>query len=664
MSRTVFRGGFGFGGLALGAAISASLLACASEPSGEDAPGAIQGELQAISVMGVPNGQRSMIYSLRVPGSTKDLPLDFDADPNLPSKTTLKVWGTDDGDTLHVTRHQVIESETDPELDRLAIIGGPTTERRIAWVQMNMNGTGVNQTVEQANQIIFDRNMPGPLFGTTHNATRNDKTLVQYYDEVSYGMLRLVGQVEGPIPYTGTVCNVFDPIGNAARDAIADMGRMYDHYFLFWGADQNCGTGWGAQGTRSRPRSYIWLDNATFCVATAQEIGHNFGWMHSSTTDCGSSVLTNNMSGCTSSEYGSQLTVMGGGCRHLNAIEKWYQGWLLQCNGVRVNSSATFTLFPIETACNGIQVLQIPFPTGAPTRQTSTSQSNGNVTLSNYYLELRTSVGVDTGVTPGVYVHVAGNVPAPNANGPRTFVLDMQPSSNGTSPMTIGERYDDPAGGVSFVVNSFDATSASVTVTVSGSGANTCIDGTTLQGSGPTTCGMGGMGGMGGGGAGGKGGAGAGGAGAGGAGTGGAGGASGGAAGASGSGGAGGDLGGAGGGGGIDVGGAGGAPGGAAGTPTAGAAGTPGGASSAGTAGAPVAGTGAVATGGSAGAGTPPGGSGTIIPAGDAVGEDGGCGCRIVGSSEKDPVRSAGSLALLALGIGAIAARRRRRDNA
>ena len=664
MSRTVFRGGSRFGGLALGAAISATL-ACASEPSGEDAPGAIQGELQAISVMGVQNGERAMIYSLRVPGSDEDLQLDFDTDPNLPSKTTLRVWGVDEGKALHVTRHVVVDPETDPELDRLALIGQPTTERRIAWVQMNINGGGVNQTVDQANDLIFDRTWPGPLFGETHNATRNDRTLVQYYDEVSYNMLRLVGQVEGPIAYSGNVCpNNFNTPANAMRTAIQNMGRTYDHYFLYWGQDQGCGTGWGEQGDRESPGRYVWLNNSTWCAATAQEIGHNFGMMHASTTDCGDTIMSNNMSGCTSSEYGSQITVMGGGCRHLNAVEKWYSGWLLQCNGVRVNQTTTFTLFPIEVACNGIQVLQVPFPSGAPMRQTSTSQSNGNVTLSNYYIELRTATGLDTGMTPGVYVHLAGNVPGPASNGPRTFLLDMQPSSNGFNPMTVGQTFNDPAGGASFTLNSFDATSASVTVTVGGSAANTCINGTTISGGGPTSCGSGGTGGMGGAGAGGKGGAGAGGAGAGGkggAGAGGAGaggtgagtgGATGGVAGAAGFGGAGGDLGGAGGGGGIDVGGAGGLSGGAAGTPTAGAAGTPGGAPSAGAAGAPAAGTGAVVTGGAAGAGVPPGGSGTVIPPGrnDIVGDDGGCGCRIVGGSEKGPVRS-------------IAARRRRRTD-
>jgi MYXO-CTERM domain-containing protein len=685
MFRSVL-GGSRFGDLTLGLAICASLGACASSPEEtDDAPGAVQGELQAISVLGVPNGQRSMFYSLRLPGSDEDIELIFDRDPNLTSKTTLRVWGAEQGEAFHVTRYRVIEPETDPELDRLALIGQPAVQRRVAWVQMNINGGGVNQTVAQANQLIFERTAPGPLFGETHNATRNDKTLSQYYDEVTYGMLSLQGQVEGPLAYSGNVCpDNFNGPADAMRNQITQMGRTYDHYYLYWGQDQMCGTGWGEQGRKNTPGRYVWLNNSTWCAATAQEIGHNFGMMHASTTDCGSNILSNDMSGCTSSEYGSQITVMGGGCRHLNAIEKWYEGWLLQCNGVRVTSSATFTLFPIEIPCNGIQVLQIPFPSGAPTRQTRTDQSgNTPITLRNYYLELRASTGLDTGMTPGVYVHVAGDVPGPSSNGPRTFLLDMVPSSQAFNPMTAGQMYSDPAGGVSFTVNSFDANSASVTVTVSTTGGNTCIGGGALQGTGPTTCGSGGMGGMGG--MGGAGGAGAGGkAGAGGAGgKGGAGGAGGGAgttgggaggvAGATaGSGGAaGGFAGGAGiaggGAGGLAGGGAGGASGGAAGAAGAvigGAAGAAGASAGAGGAAAGAAGAAGTSTSGSAGAAPTGGaaGAGVILPTGNGVAEDEpGCGCRVAGGSESTPVRRAGSLAFVALALGAMIGRRRKR---
>src|SRR5262245_29008179 len=138
MFRTFLSRGSKSGGFSLSVLVLAALGACASPPeASDDAPGAVQGELQAISVLGVSNGQRSMFYALRVPGSDEDVELIFDGDPNLTSETTLRVWGALEGKKFHVTRYVVIEPETDPELDRLALIGQPSVQRRVAWVQMN-----------------------------------------------------------------------------------------------------------------------------------------------------------------------------------------------------------------------------------------------------------------------------------------------------------------------------------------------------------------------------------------------------------------------------------------------------------------------------------------------------------------------------------------------
>ena len=125
-------------------------------------------------------------------------------------------------------------------------------------------------------------------------------------------------------------------------------------------------------------------------------------------------------------------------------------------------------------------------------RTTTTSQSNGNVTIGFYYLELRGGQGMDTGMKTGVYVHAAADIPAPTQNGARTFLLDMNPATTAWDPMTVGQTFTDPAGGVSFTLNSADTSSASVTVTITGgTGANTCVDNSTLVGSGPATCGSG-----------------------------------------------------------------------------------------------------------------------------------------------------------------------------
>lgn len=666
--------------------------ACSSDPvvstptQAEDLTGSVEGALSVVSVNSSEN-ERSMVYMLLVDGRTQPVPLIFAEDPNLPSQTRLRVWGVDEAGMLHVTRHELVTREGEPARQAAALIGAPSKTRTVAWVQMDVNNGGVTQTKEEANRLIFDTTAAGPRFGTKSG----DKSVVQYYDEVSYGTMKLTGQVEGPIPFSGTACNNFDPL---ARDVVAKvtaLGRTYDHYYLYWGSRQNCGPGWGAQGTQTRPGKYVWLNqDGTFCTATGQEIGHNFGMMHASTLRCSGATMANSTSSCTGDEYGNPMTVMGGGCRHLIAPEKWYSGYFGGCNAVRVKTSATFTLFALETACNGIQALQIPFPSGAPTRTTSTSQSNGNVTLKNYYLELRGGKGMDTGLKTGVYVHVAPDIPTASQNGPRTFLLDMQPSNNSWDPMTVGQTYTDPAGGVSFKVDSADTTKATITVTIEGgSGANTCLDGSTVSGTGPDSCGEtgGGTGGAGGGGTGGSSGGsvGSGGKSGGGGGTAGSGGKSGGNGGSSGSagansGGKSGGGGGASGGGGKSGGsggsaGAGGLAGGAAGSTAQGGATASGGALSGGapatSGGAPMTSGGAPATSGGApatsggapttsgGAPTTSGGANTGNTAG--VPDPGsGCGCKVA-DTQRDRSPFAATFAALIAGMAFLRRRKKAR---
>ena len=482
-------------GAALGTWLLSGLAGCNGEPPpAEDLTGALEGDLSSVSVLGS-DGRGSQLYFLDVPGRAAPLQLSFETDPNLPSRTPLRIWGAPGDDGLfHVTRQTVVEDLAADGTKRSELIGQPSTSHTVAWVQMDVNGGGVNQTAAAAQALIFGQGT-GPLFGTK----TGNKSLVQYYDENSYGMLQLTGQVEGPIPFSGTACNNFDPLAQNVIAQVTALGRTYDHYYLYWGSEQPCGPGWGEQGTRAKPGKSVWLNNdGTFCTATGQELGHNFGMMHASTMVCPSATIANDTTTCTSNEYGNPMTVMGGGCGHLNAIEKWYDGYLLGCNAVKVKTTTTFTLLPIEIPCNGIQALQIAMPAAAPVRTTTTDQSNGPVTIGYYYLELRGGQGMDTGMKTGVYVHAAADIPTPTSNGARTFLLDMNPATTAFDPMSVGQTFTDPAGGVSFTLNTVSTTAASVTVSLTGGSANLCADGTTLAGGGPTTCGSGGTGGAGG----------------------------------------------------------------------------------------------------------------------------------------------------------------------
>ena len=52
-----------------------------------------------------------------------------------------------------------------------------TTGRTAAWVQMNVNGGGVTQTMDEANRLIFDRTATGAAFGTRPRSGHPEMTI-------------------------------------------------------------------------------------------------------------------------------------------------------------------------------------------------------------------------------------------------------------------------------------------------------------------------------------------------------------------------------------------------------------------------------------------------------------------------------------------------------
>jgi hypothetical protein len=512
----------------------------------------------------------------------------------------------------------------------------------------------------------------------------------QYFSEAFFGKFSTPGETAPVTDYSGDPCqNYGSPMANALRGSIGS----YDSYIWFYGTQQGSpcgGGGWGAQGTWNDHERDLWMNGNVWPTAIPHEVGHNIGLMHASSMRCGSQRFADDPRTCETEEYGNPFNIMGnGGVGHMNGIEKWYTQIFEGCNGVRVRASGTFNLLPIETPCTGIQTLQVPMP---KTRQYDTDQSNGSNPARFYYLELRTSVGLDTGMTPQVVVHISDDISDPDEICARNAVLDMTPETSGWQlpqagfeGLKAGQTFEDPAGGVSFSVGTIGSTGATVTVTLANStGTTVCMDGSSLTGSGPATCeggsgtgGAGGAGGMGGaaGSAGASGAAGT--SGTGGAGAGGQGGtagssgaAAGGAAGAAGGGGLGGASGegGAGGTSGASGSTAGGAAGdGASGAGSGGAAGSSlggaGGAGAPGVAGAAgSAGAGGASAAGSAGTGGA--GSGPVAPSAGSGNtsavtpeSDSGCGCRMPGHAPA-PRSAWGALAL----AGLVVAWRRRRN--
>jgi hypothetical protein len=163
---------------------------------------------------------------------------------------------------------------------------------------------------------------------------------------------------------------------------------------------------------------------------------------------------------CEHIEYGDPYDPMGGGCGHINAVQKLFMGWLEGCNLVSTTADGTFNLLPLELPCDGTQTLRFPAWDGRW-----------------WYLEYRTPQGeFDDSLDPGgVLVHIAGEI---DGNGPAPYILDRI----GTGGfLHAGESFTDPEGTVTFSVLEEHDTHAVISVTFpdGGSGSPSCMDGAT-----------------------------------------------------------------------------------------------------------------------------------------------------------------------------------------
>jgi MYXO-CTERM domain-containing protein len=419
-------------------------------------------------------------YALRQgSGVLRDLAVT--SDPALPAGARVKVWGTDQRDAIRVARME--RARGDVGSFAAAIVDAtPNPVRHWAFVLVDVGG-GVTLTSDAAKQRIFS----GPTSIRSH------------YQQDSYGMQDLSGDVFGPLPATVTTC-ADDEMDTLARDLRPMIPGTYDQYLWFFGKKvATCDwSGLASGGSAVRPAKDSWFNGSTDCGTLVQEPGHNFGMNHSSSLRCtlGSakvSFITDTEGTCTHSEYGNPFDPMGDGCGHMDAYQKGYESWLPGCNFVKVTASGTFTLFPIETACNGVQALQIPLRTP---RRLTLGGGGGTPTITSYYLELRTPVGLDQKVPLGVQVAVADEIRDARRFGGHNWLLDMTPETSAKTDVAlpVGRAYADPDPmGPKFTVLSADATKAVISVDLGDGmsarpGAGTCDDGSPFTAPGPEQC--------------------------------------------------------------------------------------------------------------------------------------------------------------------------------
>ncbi|MGH8532196.1 MAG: NEW3 domain-containing protein [Gammaproteobacteria bacterium] len=294
------------------------------------------------------------------------------------------------------------------------------------------------------------------IFGTTSD----------FFLENSYQQTWLSGDVVGwyTIPVDSTVCNS-SSIENYARAAASaagyDLSAYSHHVYMF--PQNTCG--WAGLSSVGGAPSRSWINGKLKLGITAHELGHALGLFHSHSLECDTATLGSN---CIVYEYGDTLDMMGASFGHFNAFQKERLGWL---NGgaspplTTVLGDGTYTLEPYEPVGSGPKALKI---------LKSTDPSTGKRTW--YYVQFLQAIGFDgalagnANVLNGVVIRFGTE-----SNGNSGHLLDMTPASGTTiyydwkdPALVVGQRFEDPAAGVTMTTEWVTGTEAAVSVRFEG----------------------------------------------------------------------------------------------------------------------------------------------------------------------------------------------------
>jgi hypothetical protein len=462
------------------------LAACTPRPE----PNAWTGEIASYVVN---HGDRTeIVHRLREPGSDTPRPLLVPDEVRLGPGMRVRIWGAVEGDAIRIHRHELLPEEADSLASLPSLTSTPSAlvtgmkkpTRRWAFVLVDVDGGGNKIDKVKAQDVLF-------------SPDRAD-SIRSYFREVSYGLQDLEGEVFGPFPYAMN--------GRCDTDAVAkallpQVPGKFDQYLWFFGTLQKaCSWGGIAElGKAEKPTRHSWYNAVSFCNVLVQEPGHNFGMVHSSAMQCTLAgqpvpIAWPEQTGqiCSNDEYGNVFDPMGGGdCYHMNGVQKAYQDWLAGCNIVKATTSGTFTIYPLESACDGPQLLQIPFPKPRAFGKAGI--------LTGYYLELRAPLGYrDRKLDAQVLVVVGNDVREAKFTGNRNWLLDMKPQTPevGDGALVVGQRFEDALpGGPKFTLLSVDSTKAVIKVEIADStadanlpGKGVCSDMTAFTAPGPSNC--------------------------------------------------------------------------------------------------------------------------------------------------------------------------------
>ena len=272
--------------------------------------------------------------------------------------------------------------------------------------------------------------------------------------ENSYQQTSLSGVVTNwfTITEASTACD-YQAISSKADAAATAAGHVLSNYrrkvYVF---PPNSCPWWGLGTIGGNPsRSWITTKYGFTLSGVAHELGHNFGLYHSHSLDCGTNVVTQDDAGCTSTEYGDVLDVMGGSpnnaAAHFNAFQKEYLGWL----GAGVSPPLT----TIQAGAGQYSIGNIEAARSSTPRalKIGNTRNSCNIAPSQwYYVEKREAVGYDAFI--GNYATTIPNsvvIRRVNEGDPdSSYLLDMSPATSTWHDIGLvnGASYTDPVTGL------------------------------------------------------------------------------------------------------------------------------------------------------------------------------------------------------------------------
>jgi M6 family metalloprotease-like protein len=285
-----------------------------------------------------------------------------------------------------------------------------------------------------------------------------------YFQEVSYGKMSLVGQTLGTytLPLNAT-CDYF-AIVNAAIQAV-DAQVNFSTYPRLMIVVPSAGCIWNGVGsvgkeslvTNDGEVEISWaivLDNAADVRVLGHEFGHNIELQHASFLDCDAVSIAPNYNGCFASEYEDRYEIMGNiNPMHLNAPHKDQLGWFDFGQVQEVTASGTYTLVPMTATTPGVKALKI---------------RRGSNPSDNLWVEFRQPVGFDGPLVPtsDVYQGALLHTVLPDLH---TLLVDASPvpTADSTTPsLRVGGSLTDPATVTTVQTTAVDANQLTVNVSL------------------------------------------------------------------------------------------------------------------------------------------------------------------------------------------------------